>query len=175
MSIRSLKRRADGFFTIDSKIAADRNAELCDLCANDKCAYRPENRYTDILEYRIHSCDMLVPKFAVKSDHGLVEPKYINTLRTGIAWERRLKQGDIISFVNADTSVEICRRQVYKVESGPYTAMLREHAHRNHLFFQSPLLKLDMPNVMDRKLRNLYGNLVIKHAESLTAIYTRKL
>lgn len=112
-------------------------------------------------------CRDTVPALSFQDEVGLSH--LANTFRVGRAWEARLRTGDRVGLYNTITKQIFGYARVLSIAAGPIGAILRDHAHANHLLLSDP--PETAPRTLATWLRRQYGPRIVNPDTKLTAIY----
>lgn len=152
---RQLKLGADGLYRSG---AGKLPCHHCGL--NADCPLQP-----------LKACALFMPALPFTDETGL--RKIANTVRLGVAWTQRLRQGQIVALYNAKSKVIFGHARVIATHSGKIGPMLRSHAHANHLMLDTP--PADAAKELHAWQRQNYGPRIVHEEAKLTAIYLLRL
>jgi len=161
------------------KFVEDENQDLCDYCAFSQPFEKFEECWVDRssrdslqksgISQIITHCSMHQPIIAFNKSalNGLKGD--FNTFRPGVAWERRLKEKQVIGLLNSSTGKLICKVSVIAIECGDLDDMIEKHAKTNHLILDDP--SKDLRKLMTR----MYGPQIINNDAKITVISMRRM
>lgn len=170
LNLRSLRKDGEKF-TVSPKSVLDKQRHLCNHCAyNSDCkhAKRAADARQEMIESRVLECAGYSTPIGFSDLTGL-DSEDFNTLRLGSAWAKRVEDQQEVGLVCTKTGELVGRKKVVRVVVGPKDQIVKDHAYKNHLMLGKK--KRTAAIEMAKKLPNIYGNLIYKNNDMMTAIY----
>jgi hypothetical protein len=119
---------------------------------------------------KILSCGEFVPSLGFSVTKGLGLSRW-NTVRVGLAWQKRLDLGQRVAIVDVKLEQVTRVMKVVGVYSGPVVDMCLEHAHMNHAVIESGKIGQEASDALLKILRNAYGSMFVTGEKQATVIY----
>lgn len=137
-NLRNLKRSETGVFSVLRKSDAQLPL-ICNHCgARETCTMHASMRaaHEKGFALTLEGCKHFAIPIHFRDSRGLKHSRF-NTVRMGVAWERRLKPGDPVTLLSAAGEVlglvkVVSATLVTKADIGPY-------AQRNHMLIDEAL------------------------------------
>ena len=171
LNVRSVKR--DGS-SVRANYSVTVNRSLCEHCTQQrtckalKSIDRAQSKYK--IGAQIKECKSYIYPIL------FVDPKgtegVFNTIRLGEAWLKRLEIGDTVGLIDKEGNV-FGYAEVTDIFSRTREFAIRENAYQNHLYVNSGMTQAEAGRDLEKKLPNLYGNLIVKSNSMATVIYLK--
>lgn len=98
-----------------------------------------------------------------------------NTIRLGLAWAKRLAEGDTVYLMDNKAKRVIGKARVTAIFSDTLEIICEKHGHANHTQLRRKLSDGDASLEVMRVITKIYGPHIAQPKKKATAIYLKRL